>query len=243
MRIFATASLAFLISSQTLASLPPSKPTIETVLAKKSAAKFDELRAMGPHIYGDLRKIAFDDARTLGVRWQAFMAMVRLGEKESLPEVDSALRSRDWFLRDAALKVLPVLDRDRAYKAAMDKLTDSALVVRTSAVDALAQLKDPRAADKLWTQLYSKENYIRHESLWIRRHIVAALADVAPAGSEGRFIRILDDADSSLFAPAIHGLERITKKKLGDENIPPVYRRYYWKKWYKENFQTAKKSS
>jgi HEAT repeat protein len=194
---------------------------------------------MGPHIYVELRRLAFNDDTALGLRWQAFMAMVQLGEKESLPEVQTALESPDWFMRDAALRVLPNLDRERAYRAGVDKLHDSALVVRSSAVDALAKIKNPNCTEDLWKELYSKENFIRHQSLWIRKHIVEALAEIAPRGSEAKFIKILDDSDSRLFAPAIKGLERVTGKKLGAENVPPVYRRYYWKKWYQEHVKTA----
>jgi HEAT repeat protein len=218
------------------ASVPKDSLALEKVLAQSGPQKFAELRRMGPHVYVDLRRLAFNDDRALGTRWQAFMAMVQLGEKDSLPEVQTALESPDWFMRDAALKVLPALDREKAYRAGVDRLHDSALVVRSSAVDTLARVKNPKCSDDLWKELYSKENYIRHQSLWIRRHIVEALAELAPKNSEDKFIKVLDDNDSTLFAPAIKGLERVTGKKLGAENIPPVYRRYYWKKWYKEKF-------
>jgi len=229
------------VGSSVLASIPQkfNKSPIEKILAEKNDGKFKELRRLGPHVYGDLRKLAFDSERALGIRWQAFMALVRLGEKESLPEINAALQSQEWFLKDAALRVLPVLDPGLAYRAAMAKLDDSALVVRTAAVDVLAEVKNSKCSEKLWGQLYSKENYIKHQSLWIRRHIVEALAEVAPMGSEEKFMKVLDDADSSLFAPAIKGLERLTGKKLGDSNLPPVYRRYFWKKWYAEKIKKS----
>jgi HEAT repeat protein len=230
---------ALLMVSISYGSIPKSSLQLEKILAEPSSQKFSQLRQMGPHIYVELRRLAFNDESTLGLRWQAFMALVQLGEKESLPEVQTALESPDWFMRDAALRVLPALDRERAYRAGVEKLHDSALVVRSSAVDVLAKMKNPNCSEDLWKELYSKENYIRHQSLWIRKHIVEALAQLAPKGSESKFVKILDDSDSRLFAPAIRGLERVTGKKLGAENVPPVYRRYYWKKWYQEHIKTA----
>ncbi|MCC6277032.1 MAG: HEAT repeat domain-containing protein [Oligoflexia bacterium] len=218
------------------ASIPQNtqRPVIEKVLAQKSEKKFSDLKKMGPRVYADLKRIAFNEDRALGIRWQAFMAMVKIGEKEALPEVDLALRSQDWFMRDAAIRILPILDEDRAYKAAMRALDDSALVVRSTAVKTLKVLKRPESADKLWNELYSKENFMRNQSLWIRKYIVEALADLAPPNSEEKFIKVLDDDDSLLFEPAIRGLERLTGQKMGDPSVPAVYKRYYWKKWYQD---------
>jgi hypothetical protein len=229
----AAALVLIIFSLQTFGSIPKNALSLEKILMSHSSDKYARLRSFGPQVYVDLRHLAFDDDLQLGVRWQAFMAMVHLGERDSLPEVQAALDSPDWFMRDAALKVLPALDREKAYRAGLEKLHDAALVVRSSAVDVLGKMRNPACAGDLWKELYSKENYIRHQSLWVRRHIVEALADIAPRGSEGQFIRVLDDSDSTLFAPAIKGLERVTGKKLGADNVPPVYRRFYWKKWYK----------
>ncbi|MDZ4678465.1 MAG: HEAT repeat domain-containing protein [Oligoflexia bacterium] len=235
-----TSVFLFLFTIQVHGSIPKNKPSIEQILSQTNTHKFSTLKKMGPEVYKELRKLTFDESRTLGIRWQAFMAMVRLGEKEAIPEVKEALNSSDWFLRDAAIRVLPALDKEVAYKAAIKGLDDSALVVRTTAVDTLGRLGKKECADKLWTALYSKDNYIRNQSLWIRKHIVSALADLALPGSEAKFIKVLDDSDSTLFAPAIAGLERLTGKKLGETQIPPVYRRYYWKKWYKETVSVSK---
>jgi HEAT repeat protein len=232
----------FIAACQIHAAVPKKSvgSPIEKILTKKSAAKFDELRSLGPEVYPELRKMAFDEKKHLKVRWNAFMAMVRLGERESIPEVVDALKSPDWYLRVAAIQVYPALDKDSAYKAALKGLDDPALVVRTAAVDALALIGRPQCADSLWAELYSKESYIKRSSLWIRRHIVEALSEVAPPGSEGKFIRVLDDSDSTLYAPAIKGLERLTGKKLGSADIPPVYRRQFWKKWYQESLAQKK---
>jgi HEAT repeat protein len=208
--------LLVLASSLASASIPKNDTSLEKILSQKNEKKYSDIKKLGPQGYKDLKKIAFNEDRTLGMRWKAFMAMVRIGKKDSLPEVDQALRSSDWFMREAALHVLPVLDQEKAFQAAMRGLDDQALVVRSTAVKTLRVLKRPESAEKLWGELYSKENYMRKKSLWIRKYIVEALADIAPANTEDKFVKILDDNDSLLFEPAIRGLERITGKKLGD---------------------------
>src|ERR1700677_2184915 len=113
---------ALFLSLTAIASVPKDSPlALEKILNESSPQKFAELRHMGPHVYVDLRRLAFNDDRALATRWQAFMAMVQLGEKESLPEVQTALESPDWFMRDAALRVLPALDREKAYRAGIDR--------------------------------------------------------------------------------------------------------------------------
>lgn len=231
---------AFLIPIVVVSSVPEKKniSPLHRILLLQSENKFDELKTYGPSVYFELRTLAFDATQRLNLRWQAFMSMVRLAEKESLPEVNRALRSGDWFLRDAAIRVLPLLDKKRAHQAAMQGLTDSALVVRTTSVDALKDLKSSESATQLWNALYAKNNFIKNQSLWIRRHIVEALAVISPLGTEEKFVKVLDDNDSTLFGPAISGLERLTGKKLGNPYMPPVYRRYLWKEYFSKKKTT-----
>ncbi len=233
--VFVLLTLVFLPTSY--ASIPDSKRTasIERVLNQNDEYKFTYLKTLGPQVYKDLRQITFDSRRELDIRWKAFMAMVRIGEKESMPEVQKALKSSEWYLRNAALRVLPALDAKEAYTAALGALNDSALVVRTAAVDTLALVNNANCSDKLWIELYQKRNYIGEQSLWIRRHIVEALAKIAVKGSEEKFVKVLDDKDKTLYSPAIKGLERVTGKKFGSSDIPPTHLRFYWKKWFVEN--------
>lgn len=210
----------------------PQKQNLGELLISKKESKFKSIKKLGPQAYKDLKKIAFAESELLTKRWRAFMAMVRIGEFEAMPEIKQALSSKDWFLRDAAIRVLPVLNRDVAYSEALKALNDPALVVRTSAVICLKELARAESAPKLWQALYSRENYLKQQSLWIRRNIVEALAEIAPAGSEGHFIKILDDEDSSLAEPAIRGLERVSGLSFGTENQSANSKKYYWKKWY-----------
>ncbi|MBK9294415.1 MAG: hypothetical protein IPM57_08210 [Oligoflexia bacterium] len=216
------------------ASIDSKEFDLEKVLAQKSVEKFSLIKKQGSSVYTDLKKIAFDEKKRLSIRWQAFMAMAKTAEKESLPEVEKAFNHQDWFLRSAALQVILILDPKKANDYSVKALKDSALVVRAQAVRNLKVLKNQNAEELLWQELYSKNNYHKNQSLWIRRYIVEALAEVATKSSEEKFIKILDDSDASLFKPAIKGLEKITGQKLGDVTLPPVYKRQLWKKWFEE---------
>ena len=235
-------TLALLLQSAvTFAAIPKNSTSLEQILAQKSSDKFAKLRDLGPQVYADLKQIAFNEDRALGTRWQAFMAMAKLGDKDAMPEIDQALNSHEWFLKNAALKVVVLFDETKAYSAAVKSLDDSALVVRSQAVKTLAKVKNEKCVPRLWQELYSKENYLKNQSLWIRKDIVNVLAELSPKGSEEKFIKVLNDSDSTLFDPAIRGLERLTGVKLGNAEMPGVYKRYLWKKWF-ENRSKEKSS-
>lgn len=227
--------LALTLPTVSQSAIPPrkiKKPYIERVLQVKGDKQLSLLKKLGPRVYDDLRKLSFNEKKVLGTRWRAFMAMVKLGQKESLPEIQKALKSKEWFLRDAAIKVMPAIDKDKALQAAMKGLNDKALVVRSTAVVTLKDLKQKQAAPKLWKQLYSKKNYAGNQSLWIRRQIVEALSVMATKSDVKSLIKVLDDADSTLFAPAIRGLERATGQKLGEASLHPSFKRHLWIKWF-----------
>jgi HEAT repeat protein len=215
-----------------LAAIPKNDQSIEKILLTKGSGKYERLRSLGPQAYWDLKALAFNEEKNLQYRWAAMVAMARLGEQHSLPELKQALKHRDWFMRDVSLRLLPAVDKKEASEAAVRALKDSALVVRTTAVDSIKSLKVSKASDQLWKMLYAKDNYMKKQSLWIRRHIVEALAEIAPAGSEAQFIKVFDDSDSSLYEPAIKGLERLSGKKLGNAREPANFRRYQWQKWW-----------
>jgi hypothetical protein len=214
-------------------SLSHNEESLEEIL--NSPEKFEKLKSQGPRVYGNLKKIAFNEDRNMNVRWRAFMTLIQIGAEESIPEVKEALLSNDWFMRDAALKVYPALDSKGAYKAAVEKLKDSSLVVRAAAVDALRKIGDGKCSEKLWEELYSKENYMHRQSLWIRRHVIETLAELSPAGSEERFVKVLDDEDKALVVPAIKGLERLAAQKLGDMTFSVADKKIFWKTWFKQH--------
>lgn len=195
--------------------------------------RLQDLRAQGPGAYYNLVSIMFNRTETMQLRWKATTAAGRIGGEKSRPVLERALKSDEWFMRNAALVAMMPLDRATGLAWARRLMNDKALVVRSAAVDALAN--DSASAPLLWEKLYSKENFKGRQSLFIRRRIVEALAENEKAGREAKFVALLSDKDESLHAPAIEALERITQKRLGAANEPIKFRKAKWEKWLKDS--------
>lgn len=201
------------------------------VLDLPFANRIAALRAQGPQGYKNLRAIMFDPKSKIDSRWRSTMAVGRLGGPLSVPELERASRADVWELRSAALIAVSRFDRQVASKWARQALKDKALLVRLTAVETLDVIQDRGAVPQLWTQLESRQNYKRSQSLFIRRRIVEALAKLEGTGSESRFIALLEDGDPNLHLPAITALERLTGKSLGKPTDPLARRRALWQQW------------
>lgn len=190
------------------------------------------LRAQGPSGYKNLRGIMFDPKSKIDMRWRSTMAVGRLGGPLSLPELERAMKADVWELRSAALLAVSRFDRATASKWSRKLLKDKALLVRLTAVETLEAIQDRSSVPELWSQLNSRENFKRSQSLFIRRRIVEALAKLEATGSEARFVKLLDDGDPNLHLPAIQALERLTGQSLGKSNDPVTRRRALWQQWH-----------
>lgn len=175
-----------------------------------------------------LKSVAFDVNRALPLRWRAITTMGRLNPGGFAKEIDRALTSPEWFLRNAALIALLSDSRERALAAALKKLDDPALVVRTQAIRNLIATDAREATSALWSALYERHNFKGKESLWVRAHIAEALAKFAQPGHAAKFKRMLLDEDSRLHKWAIQGLETATGLRLGDRSEPVDVRRQQW---------------
>jgi HEAT repeat protein len=168
------------------------------------------IERQGPEARESLERVAFDANAPLEARWRAVTTVGRLYHDHNQEFMEKAMRSSDWYMRNAAIIVAPYSQRQWAVRWAKALLDDPALIVRTAAVEAIRQMGAKEAEDKLWQKLYSSENYHRGDSLWIRRHIAEALAEFGSSGDEAKFIRILGDRDKSLHPIAMRALRRIT---------------------------------
>ena len=193
------------------------------------------LRAQGPEGYRTLTFIMFDQKASMNERWKATTAVGRLGGELSVPELERAYKSSEWFMRSAALMAMQKIDRVRGVRWAQELLDDKALVVRAAAVDSLAESRAASSAPALWRTLYAKSNYSEGESLWIRRRIVETLASIEGPESKPRFLKALADRDESLHAAAIEGLERISHERLGAPDAPLSAKRELWLKHAKKS--------
>ncbi|MDZ4662605.1 MAG: hypothetical protein SGJ18_13415, partial [Pseudomonadota bacterium] len=142
------------------------------VLKMPAAVRAESIKTLGAAGYKNLREIAFDSSYGMKFQWRALSALSLLGRDKSLPELETALSHKDWYLRNAGLVILKEVKPLRALFWAKKLMKDSSLIVRTAAVEVIRSLKDRASASLLWSELYEKENYRGQQSLWIRRHIV-----------------------------------------------------------------------
>lgn len=189
----------------------------------------------GHWAYRNLIKLAFDRQRPVQLRWRALTRMAKIGRKNSLPELERAARSDEWFLRAASLVSFRRVDHEKAISWARQLLKDPALVVRAEAVTTIKRMLDRGAKPLLFEQLYHQRNFRHGKSLWLRRKMAEAYALLSDRSDIANLVKVLEDSDSSLHAHAIDGLERITKNRIGrkDEDISIQSRQ--WQIWYAKN--------
>jgi len=208
-------------SAETLVSM-------ESLLARPMNARLGEFRKLGDKAQIFLNQVAFDRRHSLLERWRAITTMGRLDPLLFRPQLDRALASPEWFMRNAALIALKNDERSRAVAWSQRMLEDKALVVRTQAVRNLIELNAREAEPILWEQISHRRNFRGSESLWIRTHIAEALARFAVQGRTKKFQRLLLDRDERLHTWAIIGLENSTGLKMSSGKEPLDIRRQKW---------------
>jgi HEAT repeat protein len=212
-----------LLSSATLA-----QATLMEAMSLPIDQRVKQLESQKPQSYAFLRELANDKRAGLTTRWRAVTTMGRINANEFRQDLERALRSQEWFMRNAALIALQTDDRDQAVQWSARLLSDPALVVRTQAVRNLIQLGARETEAVLWRQIFAAQNFRGRESLWVRVHMAEALAKFSTQGHVRDFQRLLLDPDRRLHTWAILGLENSTGLKLGDKNVPLEIRRRQW---------------
>ncbi len=201
---------------------------ISLLLEKPMSERIAEVRKDPKHAYPALIETAFDSKRNLRLRWRALTTMGKVDALYFKKELETALRSRDWFMRNAALIAVLNADRATAVKWSLVSLKDSSLMVRTQAVRNLVGLEAKESEEALWRELWSRQNFRQKESLWIRAHIAEALARLADQGHRKAFERLLLDPDRRLHRWAVLGLEKATGIKLSAPGEAVEIQRQKW---------------
>ncbi|HVK62311.1 MAG TPA: HEAT repeat domain-containing protein [Bdellovibrionales bacterium] len=214
---------------------PTSLLDTKAALSKPLPERLASIRSQGVHGYRNLVALMFDDAASMDVRWKAVTAAARVGGVESKPELERALKSKEWFMRNAALVAMAPLDRKETVTWARKLLSDKALVVRMAAVDAIRKSRDTASVPLLWEKLDAKENFRGSHSLFIRHRIAETLAVMETPGREAKFVALLKDKDPSLHPFAISALERLTKQTFGKAGEPVQVKKAHWEKWWRDS--------
>ena len=234
------AIFAMIASTQASAALAPISVASNRYLSVKEALllpvenRASALKAQGSKGEAALVTLMFDQSASMDLRWKAITSAGLVGGKSLRPQIQKALVAKEWFVRNAALVALESIDRNEAKVWAKKFLDDKALVVRSAAVETLARLEDRSATAVLWKKLNAKENFRGNQSLWIRKQITTALAQLDKSESQRQFIDLLEDRDEGVQEAAIKALELRTGQQLGSDREPVKFKRAYWQQWWRE---------
>lgn len=226
--LFSVSSLAVPRSSSLTSG---SKEMISHWLQQSSKGSFQKIVQAGPEGYRTLVDLSFSSSTSASLRWQAFLTLVRIGGRKSLPEVEKALQSSDWFMRSAALVALQKVKFSRAVPEAKKVFVkDASLLVRAQALEVLTLSADPELFSVFWDQLWSQKNFYRGRGLWIREKIAAALGESAQTSDLKKISRLLSSSrpeDQSLKPHVISGLRRLLGS-LDQELVSENERVAFW---------------
>lgn len=190
----------------------------------------------GETLYPGFMQVAFSDKYPMALRWKALVSGAQSKGKGSTADLLKAGKSKEWYMRNAALVALSEVNPAQGERLALELVQDKALVVRSAAVDVLQKNVTADVRDLLWRELEKSYNYKSKQSLWIRSQIVGALATKPQNGEAKTFAKLLSDSDQRVHLPAVRGLERLTGVKLGDEKTKLNDLAGMWKEYVqKEN--------
>lgn len=175
-----------------------------------------------------LIQTAFDPKAGLQPRWRAVTTLGRMDGARYVSHLERALKSKEWYMRNAALIALQTSAHEIAVRWSMQLLTDPALVVRTQAARNLVRLNARETEPLLWQEIFSKRNFHGRESLWVRAHMAEALAHFATPGTGRLFQKLLLEPDTRLHKWAVMGLENASGFKMTTSSEPTEIRRQKW---------------
>lgn len=182
-----------------------------------------------------LEEMIFNREAEFGLRWKAVMLFGQLQKAKAAKTLDRALKSSEWFIRNAALLAYAEAVPDKAAAVALTMLKDKALVIRSAAIDVLEHGLDTSTRETLWSELDEPRNFRKKQSLWIRPQILRVLAQGPDPRELPLFVAYLRDRDDRMHAPAIRALEQITRETKGKTGISIGEKRTLWLKWAQAN--------
>ncbi len=203
-------------------------------------AAFDELVKVDEPAVPRLGFVLHEQAGNYNARWVAARALGRIGGPKATKELrDTLAKDKFSMIRVAALSGLKDIRDEGSFDAYVKALGDDAMVVRSAAADALAGLADPKGIPALVKALDREDNFYKGRSLWVRRHIIAALGATESRTTVPVFIKALDDMDPNVHREAIAQLERVTKVTFkvpaSNEDDWMTKATPKWKTWWEQN--------
>lgn len=165
-------------------------------------------------------------------RWSSLLAAAELADHDQLDEIKKFSSDKEWYMRNAALVALNKVNRDAAIIEARKLLSDKSLVVRSAAVEVVAQRMNLENKKALIEEIDKAYNFHKKSSLWIRLQILEKVAEVAGSSEREIFVKTLFDSDPKIATLSAATLEKITGKKLEGKKFVESWKSYVAdKKW------------
>ena len=176
--------------------------------------------------FGTQISIAKNIKMPMSARWQALQKAAEVAKYNEITEIKKFSSSKEWYMRNATLVALQKINVNHAIEEAQMLLKDKALVVRSAAVDILANRYTMENRNLLADELSKPYNFSRKQSLWIRSKIFNVIAAKASADDRSFLTRYLFDTDEKIVRQAALSLERITDVHLNEKNKVNAWRDY-----------------
>lgn len=217
--------------------------TIETELKKKSDLKaLTQLleKKFQNTLTQELQDLAQNEKAPEEARWVAIFSLAHHGAaaKNTTPSIQVTtakfivpfLNHKSWLLRDAAIKALVIL-RDKTFSnQILKKLDDDALIVRTTAVQAIQALELTQFEKSLTDALFSEKNFNKEKALWIHKYILDTLAHFQAKGAVPKLVELLEKSkDETLQDKVIKTLEKLSQKQFENKTIQE--QKYLWRRY------------
>lgn len=161
-----------------------------------------------------------DNTKSDRERFRSIFALAKLNGKKSIPLLRKYFSHPNWMIRDAALKAAAALNAFELREDFEKRLRDNALVIRTTAVDAIGHLKLKKSFPKLVEALFDPANYNSGKPLWIHSHIFSVLAANQYRPATPKLVELLKTHKDQKFRKQIVStLEKITGKSFPNRSI------------------------
>lgn len=175
------------------------------------------------------QKIANADTTPDAMRWRCLFGAARVAGKNALPWLDQMAHHKHWLIRDASLKAMAALGATESKESLERALKDKALVVRTTAVDAIGHLTLRASGPVLVEALFDPINYRGEKALWIHKHILFTIEKLQYREASPRLVELLETRkDPELRSHLIVALEKLNGRNF--RGRPVNEQIYLWRR-------------
>ncbi len=182
---FSSLFLSLLLAPALFAAIPPKVATkvdigllAEEILTMPEKNRYMVAEKKADELFPALVTLSQSEKKAMPVRWKALTLAAYLKKEKYLPELEKALKSKEWFMRNAGLVAIYSFDKKRAQSVAKDLIKDKALVVRSAAIEVLGNQPElaPETRDLFWEEMSASYNFRQKQGLWVREQILEKLA-------------------------------------------------------------------